>query len=400
MANTLSFQQSATILNGLMAQLQGTANATVVDTDSFVSVANTALMTGIDPLAMGISQVLDRTIFSQRPYTAKFKAMEKSSAEYGAWTRKINYCDDPFVQDDGYPLTDGTSIDQYVIRKPKTIQLNFYGQNIVEDFITRSEEQLKVAFRGPDEFGEFFAGALTNLSAKHEQKTEAIARANLVNAITALNQGGNTEQVVHLLTEYNSETGQSLTATTVFAPANFEPFMKWAYARIQLARDMMTERSVLYHMNITSPSAKYINRHTPYNKQVLYMYAPIIREMQARVLSAAFNQDRLEYKSIEIVNFWQDIAEPTKVVGKPVYMGADGSVYMKQTTPGTTDTETVTDVVFALLCDDEFMGYRRYSEGMYATPLNARGRYTNFWYHWRWQNWMDFTENAVLFLLD
>lgn len=400
MANTLSFQQSATILNGLMAQLQGTANATVVDTDSFVSVANTALLTGIDPLAMGISQVLDRTIFSQRPYTAKFKAMEKSSAEYGAWTRKINYCDDPFVSDDGYPLTDGTSIDQYVIRKPKTIQLNFYGQSLVEDFITRTEDQLKAAFRGPDEFGEFFAGALTNLSAKHEQKFEAECRMNLVNAITALAQGGGTNQVVHLLTDYNAETGQSLTATTVYAPANFEPFMKWAYARIQLLRDMMTERSIIYHMNVTSPSPKYINRHTPYNRQVLYMYAPVIREMQARVLSAAYNQDRLEYKGIEIVNFWQDINEPTKVVGKPVYMGADGSVYMKQTTPGTTDTETVTDTVFGLLVDDEFMGVRRYSEGMYATPLNARGRYTNFWYHWRFQAWADFSENAILLLLD
>jgi hypothetical protein len=37
---------------------------------------------------------------------------------------------------------------------------------------------------------------------------------------------------------------------------------------------------------------------------------------------------------------------------------------------------------------------------MRATPLNARGRYTNFWYHWRFRNYVDFTENIIVFTLD
>ena len=201
-----------------------------------------------------------------------------------------------------------------------------------------------------------------------------------------------------LLTEYNTLTGQSLTATTVMNQTNYEPFMKWVYARIQQARDLLTERSTIYHLNVTSPNSKKIARHTPYNRQVLYMYAPQMRQMQARVLSGAFNEGRLAYKDIELVNYWQDINDPWKVSGIPVYMGADGSATIPQSNNNPT-TVTV-DKIFALLADDEAMGYRRYSEGMYATPLNARGRYTNLWYRWKWQQFVDYTENMIVFTLD
>ena len=368
MANSLTISQAVTVLNSLMSQMQGSASLTATDVTDFVSVAETALKTGFDPILGAISQVLDRTIFAIRPYYAKFKAMEKTNAEYGAWTRKINYCDRPFVQDDGFNLTDGTSLDPWIIRHPDVIQMNITGQEVVQDYITRSEEQLRVAFRGPEEFGQFWAGALQNLSDKHEQKTEAIARANIMNAIGAIAGTGGTEQTVHLLTEYNAQTGLSLTSTTVYDPANYGDFMKWVYARIQSIRDLMTERSINFHLNVPNAS-KYIQRHTPYNRQILYMYAPELRQMEARVLSAAFNEGRLAYKDIELVNYWQSIETPTTVNVKYGSIDSDGEY------SAAASASTVSNI-FALLVDDDAMGYTRYSDGMYATPINARGRWT------------------------
>ena len=390
--NNMTFEQVSAVLNDIMEQVTGKSSIAPIDTTDFVSVGQTALKAGADPLAMGISQVLDRTIFSIRPYYAKFTAMMKTDREFGAWTRKVNYIDSDFVDDAAYPIPDGQSVDHYVVRKPQVLQLNFYGQALVSDFITRFEDQIKNAFRGPDELGEFWTGALQNLSDKHEQKTEAIARGNLVNAITGIVTANNTNQVVHLLTEYNAETGQSLTATSVMAPANYEPFMKWVYARIQTVRDMLTERSIKYHLNVTG---KEIMRHTPYDRHVLYMYAPALRQMEARVLAGAFNEGRLQYKDIELVNYWQSIDTPTQVQGIPCYMGSDGALVEG----GSGDNVTVSNI-FALLADEEALGIRRYSEGMYSTPLNARGRYYDFWYHWRWQNYVDYTENMVVFTLD
>lgn len=396
MANSLTISQAVTVLNSIMKQMQGASALTATDVSDFVSVAQTALQSGFDPVLGTISQVLDRTIFSIRPYYAKFAAMEKSNSEYGAWTRKINYIDRPFVQDDGFNLTDGTSLDPWVIRHPDTIQMNITGQEVVEDYFTRTESQMKLAFRGPEEFGQFWAGVLQNLSDKHEQKTEACARANLINAIGAIDSTGGTEQTVHLLTEYNTiltAAGKTaLTNVTVYDPDNYSDFMKWVYSRIQMVRDFLTERSVQFHMNVPN-AGKYIQRHTPYNRQILYMYAPELRQMEARVLSAAFNEGRLAYKDIELVNYWQSIDTPTDVNAKIVSIDGDGAVDVAAS------AATVSNV-FALLVDDAAMGYTRYSEGMYATPINARGRYTNFWYHWRWNQFVDLTENMVLFTLD
>lgn len=390
MANTLSFEQVSAILNDVIQQATGQKSLAPVSYDDFVNVAQAALLTGVDPLNVGISAVIDRTIISNRPYYAKFPRMEKDASSWGHMTRKINFVDQEFVNDSGYPLTDGTSVDHYVVRKPKTLQLNFYGRNIVADFITRTEEQLNTAFSGPDQFGEFIAGMFQNMSDKHEQKTEAISRATLGNLITGVVSAGNTNQVVHLLTEYNALTGGSYTAASIMQQANYEPFMKWVYARIQSVRDYLTERSQIFHLNVTG---KAIQRHTPYDMQQLYMYAPYLRQMQARVLSGAFNEGRLEYDTLELVNYWQAIEDPLKVSGTPVYMGTDGALI------NASDTVTV-DNIFAVLTDVETLGVNRRVERTIPTPLNARGRYVNYWYHWVFDSFVDYTENAVVFTLD
>ena len=390
MANTLSFQQCATILNDIIKQAQGGNPIAPVSYDDFVNVAQAALLTGVDPLNVGISQVIDRTIISQRPYYAKFPKMEKDSSAWGHMTRKINFVDQDFVDDSSYPLTDGTSVDQYVIRKPKTLQLNFYGRNIVADFITRTEDQLKTAFSGPEQFGEFVGGMFQNISDKHEQKMEAISRVTLGNLITGVVTANNTNQVVHLLTEYNAQMGTSYTSTTIMQAANYEPFMKWVYARIQAVRDMLTERSQIFHLNVTG---KEIQRHTPYDMQQLYMYAPYLRQMEARVLSGAFNEGRLEYNSIELVNYWQSIETPLEVQGTPVYMGTDGSLI-------TAGASVTVDDIFAVLVDVETLGVHRRIDRTIPTAMNARGSYVNYWFHWCFDSFVDYTENAVVFTLD
>lgn len=390
MANTLSFEQVAAILNDVVNQAQGKTAIAPVSYDDFVNVAQAALLQGVDPLNVGISQVIDRTIISNRPYYAKFRSMEKDASSWGHMTRKINFVDQEFVDDSGYPLTDGTSVDHYVIRKPKVLQLNFYGRNIVADYITRTEEQLNTAFSGPDQFGDFIAGMFQNISDKHEQKTEAISRVTLGNLITGVVSANNANQVVHLLTEYNALTGGSYTATTIMQQANYEPFMKWVYARIQVARDLLTERSQIFHLNVTG---KEIQRHSPYDRQILFMYAPTLRQMEARVLSGTFNEGRLAYRDIEIVNYWQAINDPMKVSGTPVYMGADGGLITAQ-------ADVTVDNIFAVIVDEEALGVNRRVERTIPTPLNARGRYVNYWYHWVFDSFVDYTENAVVFTLD
>lgn len=61
--NDLTFNQLSMVLNSIVQQATGQQVLQVTNTAEFVSVAQTALKTGYDPVLQAISQVLSRTIF-------------------------------------------------------------------------------------------------------------------------------------------------------------------------------------------------------------------------------------------------------------------------------------------------------------------------------------------------
>lgn len=389
--NNLTFNQLSTILNGIQSQVTGASTIAPVNTSEFVSVAQTVLKTGTDPVMSAISQILGRTIFSVRPYTAKFKGLLMDNQRWGGITRKINYVDKSFTDDSGFSLTDGQAVDQYIVNKPEVIQTNYYGSNIYQKSVTIFRDQLDTAFSGVNEFGEFISGVMQNISDQIEQAHEDTGRMTIANLVGGIVAAQKANQVVHLLAEYNALTGKDLTANTVYAPENYKPFMLWVYSRIAKASAMLTERSQLYHFNLTG---KPIQRHSPVNRQRLYLYADARYQTEAQVLADTYHDNYLSFGETETVNYWQSIESPAKIQVKPVYFKeADGSIV--------TATDNVTqDNIFAVIMDEEAAGMNIFNYELAATPYNARGRYTNMWWSFNERYFNDFTENAMVFLLD
>ena len=389
--NNLTFNQLSTILNGIQSQVTGASTIAPVNTSEFVSVAQTVLKTGADPVMSAISQILGRTIFSVRPYSAKFKGLLMDNQRWGGITRKINYVDKSFTDDSGFSLPDGQAVDQYIVNKPEVIQTNYYGSNVYQKSITIFRDQLDTAFSGVNEFGEFISGVMQNISDQIEQAHEDTGRMTIANLVGGIIAAQKANQIVHLLTEYNALTGKKLTANTVYAPENYKPFMLWVYSRIAKASAMLTERSQLYHFNLTG---KPIQRHSPVNRQRLYLYADARYQTEAQVLADTYHDNYLSFGETETVNYWQSIEFPAKIQVKPVYFNeADGSIV--------TAAENVTqDNIFAVIMDEEAAGMNIFNYELAATPYNARGRYTNMWWSFNERYFNDFTENAMVFLLD
>lgn len=389
MANTLTFEQASTLLNTIAGQVTGKTAMAPVNTAEFVTVANTTLQCGYNAVMDAISQVLNRTIFSIRPYYRKFDKLKKSSEVWGDHTRKINYLDGTWVNDDNVPLTDGTSLDHYTISKPSVLQTNFYGGIRYSRFITIFTDELRTAFKGPEELSQFWSGVVTNLTDQIEQGHDNVARLALANFI-----GGkvtaDTKNVVHLLTEYNNLTGQTLTNKTVFAPNNFKPFIQWMLSRIASIMDLMTERGIQYHMNVTGSE---ISRHTPLDLQRVYILSKFANMIDSMAVSDTFNERYMRRPDWQPVNFWQAPEAPDTIQVTPSYMGTDGTV---KTASKALDQSSIVGVLF----DDEAIGYTTFNEQVISTPVNARGSYYNMWYHWRDRYWNDFTENGIVLLLD
>lgn len=402
MANDLSFNQISTILTAITNQATGMNNIAPVDTSSFVTVAQTALKTGYDPLTTAISQVLSKTIFSVRPYTRKFKGLNVSNQRYGNHVRKLLTIDKPFEDDDRLKLTDGASIDQYKVNKPKVLQTNFYGANQYQKSVTIYKDQLDCAFSSPDEFASFISMIMQNASDMIEQAHEETARATIGNLITGiyameidnsvehpLAKANGNNRAINLLKFYNEETGRAIKAADVFKTENFESFVKYAFSKINTIADLMTDRNTLFSSQIKDYP---ILRHTPKDRMKFYLYADLVNKINSEVYSSVFNPDFLKLVDFERVNYWQSPLSPSSLNVKSTVLNKDGGLI-------STTTMNIRNV-FGVLFDEEAAGYTTVNQWSQPSPFNARGGYYNQFWHFTDRYWNDFTENAVIFYIE
>lgn len=400
--NDMTVFQAGTILQSLVQQATGQATIAATTPGEFVSVAQTALKTGYDPIINTISQMWGRTIFSIRPYSRKFSGLEMSMERWGNAVRKLSIADKP-IEDDarfkwpvgydaaqtGNPLGNGQSVDMYALNKPDMLQVNFYGQSVYENSYTIFKDQFDVAFTSPDEFMRFNSMVTGNRSDKLEQYRENIARGILANYIGSILSEAQDARVVHLLTEYNAETGLELTAQSVYQPANFTSFMQWVYARVATISRMMTERSEMYQTVI---NGKHVMRHTPASRQKVYLYAKAMDQFDAMVKANSFHDNYLKYTDYEGVNFWQSIETPDSISVTPVYTSTTGVA--------TTGKAVEQAGIFGIIFDEEALGYAQVNNWAAVTPFNAKGGYWNTYDHVNFRAIMDMSEKGVLLLLD
>lgn len=389
-----TFDQISTILNQIVKDATGRGGAMTAprNTKEFVSVAETAMSVGTDPIMNSISQMVGRTVFAARPYTAGMRLIDMDSLNYGNVVRKIT----PIYVDaaENQPMfnaqpADGQSTDQYIIKKPKALETRFTGYKQWQvQAPTVFEDQLRTAFTGPEQLSQFMSSQMVAVRNELESQKEALARNTIANFIGAkLSRGG--ANIIHLLSEYNDLTGLELTAETVFQPGNFEAFIKWMYARISDISDLMELRSVKYHEGITG---YVIMRHTPKQSQRLYLYSPLMKQVQTMAMSGIYHNDLLKLPNVAAeVPYWQSIDDRMRVNVDAAYTAADGTI---------ANAVQDSSVVAGVLWDREAMGINAHLESVDVTPRNARGRYYNTFYHYARRYYNDITENAVVFLLD
>ena len=389
--NDLSVNQAAEVLAAALSQAQGgVAVSTPLNTADFVTVQQTVLKVGYDALNTAISQVLSRTIFSARPYNRKLRILEADSLTWGAHVRKINYIDGELEDDPAYSLTDGQAVDMYEVKKPKVVQTNFFGFNTFDYHQTIYKKQLQPALRGPEEWAGFLGGLMTHIQNLMEKTHEESARMTVANMIGSVNQLNAPGSVIHLITEYNDFSGESVTPATVFNPDVFPGFAKWLFGRLKTLSQMMSERVTdLYHVN---PAAGKIPRVTAVEDQRLIVLSDNFNQVDANVLSTIFNAEYLKTIPKEELTYWQNIRQPKNI---NVTAG-----YMNPTTGEATSAAVNLSNVFGILYDREAMGYTTFGESYDVTPYNVRGKYWNHFWSFQDRYWNDTTENAIVMLLD
>lgn len=388
---TKYYNQVSTVLNSLLGQNRG-ENLVSVDSGTFTSVFSTGFTVQNDPITTQLPLLIGKTLYASRPWESSLKTLYMDSQTYGFVTRKVSYCDEDMENSGSYPTAlgeDGTSSDMYKISRPSILVSKVTGTNVWQKHKTIFRNQWDGAFRNADEAMQFIAGLTQEVKNSLEQSIDSLARGMMANYI-----GGKisaTNGVIHLLTEYNTETGLSLTATSIYQPENFAPFMRWAWARINSVSDLMEDKTRNFQLQITG---KNISRTTPKAYQKLFIYSPMYRKVEANTYATTYHDEIIRYNSFELVNYWQSSANGSAINVTPTFIDvANGTI--KKATAAVSQAN-----IFAVLVDRDTMGYTIFDNFEGVTPFNYEGDYRNMY----WKNSIryqeDFTEKGAIFVLD
>lgn len=395
MANTLTPTDVYQLMNAIASQATGQSVNSVVDTTTFTSVGETVLRTGYENTINAISTVLADTIFSVRPYKGKLESLRVAQQRWGIQVRKITplYSEaeaSQFMNTDlsASQLANGQTIDPFKINAQKALQLNFYGTKVLQKHVTRWKSQLDEAMRNESELLSFVDALAIEFTNEIELLNESKTRATLLNAIGGLYEMNTTGCVRDLVAEFNTKFGTTYTREQLLS-TYVTDFMKFVAAQIKVASEQITDLSAMYHAQITGKGK--ILRHSPKGRQKMIMYNPIFIEAESQVYSGLFNPQYLDIGKFEGVNFWQTKSDPTRVNVKANYL--DVATGESKNSNGQN-----IPFVLGLLFDEEALGVMPKYEST-GSVYNPAGEYLNTYYHWKFNSYVDYTENMILFVL-
>lgn len=370
----MNTNQIYTIVNDSVAQAIGSSSLSAIDTQGLISLGNTVLSssTNTEAFLNTLAQRIGRTIYRYRMYNNKFKDMLVSDMQWGAILAKIRVNMPQAVADDTYNLVDGQSIDPYIVARPQADQKLFVTRTPYQFLITIQRETLREAFLSAEAMGSFIALVFGEVRNAIELSLESLGRLTLCAAISEASQS---TQVINLVTDYNTETGSSLTAATCVFDKDF---LEYALLRINNIIDNLQDMSVLYN---DGSFPTFTNKEN----MKIRILSGFQRRLETSVQYAAFHE---QFVSIDgaysTINFWQAEEHPSFIdIKKP----SDGSAFSVQ-------------YVIGVIHDREAFGIYQVDETVLTSPINCRGQYYNQVWHEKQGRFIDPSENIVIFTLN
>ena len=405
---SLNYTQISAILNTMYEEYTGRKTG---QTLSFGQMQNTFKM-GFeredDNLYQIIPTVLAKTIFSIRPYSRKLSGMVWDAQRYGNYIRKFT----PIVKDSNID-NDEWNINVELAKKEEEqdwkagtkpvkydvlLTIASGGQTFARKY-TIWKNRLNAAFDSEDGVASYFSMLMTEFSNIYEIDLENIARAQLANLAIILADAGSAtptegnlckkNQVFHALTKYNDETGLAMTAKTIMNPADFRPFMVWLSAEMKTLKENLAIRGTRFHGDFTD---KVVNRHTDARDLRFYLVSKFGNYFEANG-SEFFYPEKAELGDYEKVTFWTDPENPMTINGSAEGVNKDGKSKF-------TLTNKTVENVLGLMMDIDTLGIVPVDQSSALEPLNARYLFRNGWNHYTFKTPVDYTENAILILLD
>lgn len=367
------------IVNDAALQTMGESAIQAIDTSSLVAMGNAILSssTYTECFIDSLVQRIGRTMISYRPYKSKLGLLAVSDMTMGAIMQKIKVKMPTAVEDVTTQLIDGQSIDQYIVSKPKATQKLFVKRTPYTFFITIQRKWLREAFTSESAMGSFISAIYGEVENALELSQENLARLCMANYMASIS--GTANRVVNLVTDYNAATGGSV-PTGENAMLN-ESFLRYSLGRMNNIAKKMETMSTMYNDGSET-------KHSPEGDQRFVSLVDFQTALETQVQWAAFHDKYVQKKNGIEVPYWQAAENPFNI-----------NLLIEEDGEEEPQSATLSNIV-AFIHDRDALGTYRKEVDVATTPLNARGLYTNQFWHMNDLYFNDVTENGIIFTLN
>ena len=375
------------IINSVTSEVLGKTDIVNEDLSNIVDVGKEIIDTdNVDNYVKKLVNHIGKVLFTNRIYSGSVPSVLMDSWEFGSILEKIS-ADMPLAsENDSWSLEDGQSYDQDVFYSPK-VTAKFYNSKVTFDIpLSFTEEQVKESFDNVNQLNGFISMLETSVQNSMTVKLDSLVM-RTINNMTAQTLALNTDltkstvTAVNLLTDYNTQSGQTLTAAKALQTPEF---IKYASLRIALYQDRMSKMSTLFN-------AGGKERFTPKEQLHLVLLSDFAKSSDVYLESDTYHNDLVTLPNYETVPYWQ--ASGTD------YGFADISKIDVKTESGSKTPTTITaDGILGVMFDTNALGVSNLNQRV-TTNFNARAEFFTNWYKFDAGYYNDMNENFVVFYI-
>ena len=344
---------------------------------------------GLDNFVRSLVDHVGRMVFVDRVYGGRAPSVLVDGWEYGSILEKISVALPDAQENEVWELTDGQSYDPNVFKKP-SVTAKFFNDRITFDIqLSITTKQVKSAFDNVGQMNAFVSMLYTSVNNSATVKTDALIMRAINNMIgetlysempTGTYTGVSGVRAVNLLKLYNDTLPSGETPLTVDAFRTSPDAVRHSILVFKNYMDRIKVMSTLFNMGGQE-------RFTPDDRLHIVMLSEFANLADVYLQSDTFNEQYTALPNAERTVYWQ---------GSGVDYDFDSTSAIKiQTSAGHTIDATG---IIAVMFDRDALGVANIDRYV-TSQYNAKGDFTNNFYHYTQGLWNDGNENFVVFYI-
>lgn len=380
--NNMKVTQLKDIVNSVTSEVLGKTEVVNDDLSNLVDVGNEIFDTdNVDNYVKKLIDRIGQVIFVNRLYAGGVPSVLMDSWEYGSVVEKISADMPEADENDSWNLQNGQTYSQDTFYQPK-VSAKFFNSKVTFDVkLSFTTEQVKESFSNVNELNGFISMLETGVKNSMTVKLDGLIMRTINNMTGQILNSANGLQKVNLLTEYNTVSGQTLTANKALMDKDF---LKFASLTIKKYQARITKMSTLFNAGGKARFTTTDNLHT-------VLLSDFADSAEVYLLSDTYHNDTVSLPNHETVPYWQGS-------GKSYAFNDISKIDVKIDAGNKTPKQVTQTGILGVMFDTNALGVSNLNQRT-TTSYNARAEFYTNYYKMDAGYFNDLNENFVVFYI-